>query len=66
MRSPTKRNTAPGVKNQQQNMSVPTARQIASKAITSPKAEEVNFGVNSLIVKDTGLMQQIAPCISTS
>ncbi|OIS96449.1 hypothetical protein A4A49_15230 [Nicotiana attenuata] len=71
MRSPTKRNAAPGVKNQQQNMSVPTARQTASKAVTSPNsfealAEEVNVGVNSLTVKDTTFMQQITPCISSS
>ncbi|OIT34525.1 hypothetical protein A4A49_31001 [Nicotiana attenuata] len=71
IRSPTKRNVAPGVKNQQQNMSVPTARQTASKVVTSPNsfeavAEEVNVGVNSLTVKDTRFIQQITPYISSS
>ncbi|OIT30176.1 hypothetical protein A4A49_36235 [Nicotiana attenuata] len=61
MRSPTKRNAALGVRNQRQNTSVPTARQTASKAVTSPNsfealAEEVKVGVNSLTIKDTRFM----------
>ncbi|OIS99584.1 hypothetical protein A4A49_13240 [Nicotiana attenuata] len=71
MRSPTKRNAAPGVKNQQQHMKIPTARQTAIKVVTSPNsfealAEEVNVGVNSLTIQDTRFMQQITPCISSS